>query len=38
MCVHTFFDELRNCTSVMLPHELKHCSGMIPKQAIVSVS
>ena len=22
VCVHTFFDELRDCTSIMLPQEL----------------
>jgi len=30
VCVHTFFDELCKCMSVVLPHEFNHCNGIIP--------
>ena len=35
--VHTFIDDFCDCTNVILPHELKQYSGMIPKQDITSI-
>lgn len=32
VCINTFFNELRHCTTAMLPHESNHCSGIIPKR------
>ncbi len=29
MCVSTFFDDMWNCTIVMLPHDLHHCSSIL---------
>ena len=33
-----FLDKHRNTTNVILPHELKHGSGMLSKQALISVT